>query len=46
LDLFKVDEINVMRTAQEGVTVTEVGPARGHVKLQLAPHVLLKLQFG
>ena len=34
------------RTSQEGITVTEVGPARGQVKLELAPHVLLKLQFG
>ena len=46
LDILKVDEIGVTRTSQEGVTVTEVGPSRGQVKLQLAPHVLLKLQFG
>jgi D-apionolactonase len=46
LDVLKVDEIGVTRSSQEGVTVTEMGPARGQVKLQLAPHVLLKLQFG
>jgi D-apionolactonase len=46
LDVFKVDEINVARTSQTGLTVTEVGPTRGQVKLELAPHVLLKLQFG
>jgi D-apionolactonase len=46
LDVLKVDEIGVTRSSQEGMTVTEMGPARGQVKLQLAPHVLLKLQFG
>jgi D-apionolactonase len=46
LDILKVDEIEVTRTSHEGVTITEVGSARGQVKLQLAPHVLLKLQFG
>jgi hypothetical protein len=46
LDVLKVDEIGVTHSSQEGVTVTEMGPARGQVKLQLAPHVLLKLQFG
>ncbi len=46
MDILKVDEIEVTRTSQEGVTVTEVGSTRGQVQLQLAPHVLLKLQFG
>ena len=46
LDTLKVDEIDVARTSQAGLTVTEVGPTRGQVKLELAPHVLLKLQFG
>ena len=46
LDILKVDEMDVARTIQAGLTVTEVGPTRGQVKLELAPHVLLKLQFG
>ena len=46
LNILKVDEIDVARTSQGGVTVTEVGPTRGQVRLELAPHVLLKLQFG
>ena len=45
LDTLKVDEIDVARTSQAGSTVTEVGRTRGQVKLELAPHVLLKLQF-
>jgi hypothetical protein len=46
LDILKVDEIDVARTGQAGLTVTEVGRSRGQVKLELAPHVLLKLQFA
>jgi D-apionolactonase len=46
LDILKVDEIEVARTSEAGLTVTEVGRTRGQVKLELAPHVLLKLQFG
>ena len=46
LDILKVDEIDVARTSQAGLTVTEVSRTRGQVKLELAPHVLLKLQFG
>ena len=46
LDILKVDEIDVARISRAGLTVTEVGSTRGQVKLQLAPHVLLKLQFG
>ena len=46
LDILKVDEMDVARTIQAGLTVTEVGSTRGQVKLELAPHVLLKLQFG
>ena len=46
LDILKVDEIDVARTSQAELTVTEVGATRDQVKLELAPHVLLKLQFG
>ena len=46
LDILKVDEIEVARSGPEEVTVTELGSTRGQVKLQLASHVLLKLQFG
>jgi D-apionolactonase len=46
LEMLKVDEIEDTRASQEGVTVTEVGPTPGQVKLELAPHVLLRLQFG
>ena len=46
LDILKVDEIDVARTTSAGLTVTEVERTRGQVKLDLAPHALLKLQFG
>jgi D-apionolactonase len=46
LDILKVDEIDVARTSEAGLTVTEVGRTRDQVKLELAPHVLLKLQFA
>jgi D-apionolactonase len=46
LDILKVDEIDVARTSEAGLTVTEVGRTRDQVKLKLAPHVLLKLQFA
>jgi D-apionolactonase len=46
LDILKVDEIDFTRSSQAGLTVTEVGSTRGQVKLELAPHVLLKFQFG
>jgi hypothetical protein len=46
LNILHIDEIDVARTCQPGVTVTEVGSARGQVKLDLAPHALLKLQLG
>jgi hypothetical protein len=46
LDTLSIDETNVSRASQTGLTVTQVGPSRGQVKLDLAPHVLLKLQFG
>ena len=46
LDILKVDELDVARTREAGLTVTEVGTTRGQVKLELAPHALLKLQFG
>jgi D-apionolactonase len=46
LQVLKVHETEVAHTAQEGLTVTEVGATRGQVKLDLAPHALLKIQFG
>jgi D-apionolactonase len=46
LDILKVDELDVARTREAGLTVTEVGTTRGQVKLELAPHALLRLQFG
>ena len=45
LDILKVDELDVARTREAGLTVTEVGTTRGQVKLELAPHALLRLQF-
>ena len=46
LDTLSIDETNVSRASPGGLTVTQVGSSRGHVKLHLAPHALLKLQFG
>ena len=45
LDILKVDELDFARSSQAGLTVTEVATC-GQVKLELAPHVLLKFQFG
>ena len=46
LNKLSIDETNVSRASPGGLTVTQVGSSRGHVKLHLAPHALLKLQFG
>ena len=46
LDILKVDEIDVARTSRGDNGHGGGAGLRGQVRLELAPHVLLKLQFG
>ena len=46
LDTLSIDETNVSRASPGSLTVTQLGPDRGQVKLHLAGQALLKLKFG